>query len=76
MVRADMERAEALAQPMRMLLQAHPALVSLLEERGIHCGECFIADRETLAEVATMHRVDLDELLAEWARREALSRAD
>ncbi|MCK9189675.1 DUF1858 domain-containing protein [Acidithiobacillus sp.] len=71
-----MERAEALAQPMRELLQTHPVLVSLLEERGIHCGECFIADRETLGGVAIMHHVDLDELLAEWARREALPRAD
>ena len=70
-----MERAEALAQPMRELLQTHPVLVSLLEERGIHCGECFIADRETLGGVAIMHHVDLDELLAEWARREALPRA-
>ena len=71
-----MERGEVLAQPMRVLLQAHPALVSLLEERGIHCGECFIAERETLGGVAAMHHVDLDELLAEWARREALPRTD
>ncbi len=71
-----MERAELLAQPMRILLQAHPVLVSLLEERGIHCGECFIADRETLAGVAMMHHVDLDALLGEWARREALPHSD
>jgi hybrid cluster-associated redox disulfide protein len=71
-----MERAELLTQPMQVLLQAHPALVALLEERGIHCGECFVADRETLAGVAIMHHIDPDELLAEWARREALSRTD
>lgn len=71
-----MERSELLAQPMRTLLQAHPVLVTLLEERGIHCGECFIADRETLAGVAMMHHVDLNELLCEWARREALPQGE
>lgn len=72
-----MARVELLTQPMHVLLQAHPVLVALLEERGIHCGECFVADRETLAGVAIMHHIDPDELLAEWARREeALSRTD
>ena len=71
-----MERAELLAQPMRVLLQEHPVLVSLLEERGIHCGECFIADRETRAGVARMHAVDLNEILNEWAHREALPHSD
>lgn len=72
----EMDRAELLVQPMRVLLQEHPVLVTLLEERGIHCGECFIADRETLAGVARMHGVDMDEILNAWARREALPHSD
>jgi hypothetical protein len=55
--------------PMRALLQRYPELRSLLEERGIRCNECFIADRETLAGVAAMHHIDLQSLLADWEAR-------
>ncbi|MEY2341256.1 DUF1858 domain-containing protein [Acidithiobacillus sp. IBUN Pt1247-S3] len=62
-----------LQQPMRVLLQQYPELRSLLEERGIHCNECFIADRETLAGVAAMHHIDLQSLLADWETRRSNS---
>ncbi|WP_348550274.1 DUF1858 domain-containing protein [Acidithiobacillus sp.] len=61
-----------LHQPIRVLLAQYPELRSLLEERGIHCSECFIAERETLLGMATMHHIDLQALLRDWdARRTA-----
>ena len=67
-----MDREALLRTPVRVLLSAHPSLMRLLEEHGVHCGECFIAERETLAPVAVMHHLNLDALLDEWAQRESL----
>ena len=58
-----------LQQPIQVLLQQYPELRGLLEERGIHCNECFIAERETLAGVAAMHHIDLQSLLEDWKAR-------
>ncbi|MBU2753327.1 DUF1858 domain-containing protein [Acidithiobacillus sp. CV18-2] len=60
-----------LQQPVRVLLQRYPELRGLLEEKGIHCNECFVAERETLAGVAAMHHLDLELLLQDWERRRA-----
>ncbi|MGC9239321.1 MAG: DUF1858 domain-containing protein [Acidithiobacillus sp.] len=54
-----------LHRPIGELLQDYPQLRDLLARRGIHCEECFIADRETLAGMAAMHDLDLQELLHE-----------
>ncbi|MGC8466639.1 MAG: DUF1858 domain-containing protein [Acidithiobacillus sp.] len=54
-----------LHRPIGELLQDYPQLRDLLARRGIHCEECFIADRETLAGMAAMHDLDLQELLRE-----------
>lgn len=44
-----------LHRPIGELLQDYPELRQLLARRGIHCDECFIAERETLAGMAAMH---------------------
>ncbi len=54
-----------LHRPIGELLQDYPELRQLLARRGIHCDECFIAERETLAGMAAMHDLDLQELLRE-----------
>ncbi|MHB1203342.1 MAG: DUF1858 domain-containing protein [Acidithiobacillus sp.] len=67
-----MDREALLRTPVRVLLSEHPSLARLLEEHGVHCGECFIADRDTLAQVAIMHQLNPGALLDEWAQRESL----
>jgi len=57
--------SKQLHRPIGELLQDHPELRDLLARRGIHCDECFIAERETLAGMAAMHDLDLQQLLRE-----------
>ncbi len=63
MVPADLQK------PVRLLLEQYPELRDILESKGIRCNECFIAERETLAGVASMHHLDLEDLLHDWEQR-------
>ncbi len=64
-----------LQKSVRLLLEQYPELRDVLEAKGIRCNECFIAERETLAGVASMHHLDLDELLRDWEQRRLHSTA-
>ncbi len=59
--------------PIGELLRKYPVLREILEERGIHCVECLVAEQETLLGVAKMHYLDLPDLLAEWQTRQDAS---
>ena len=52
------------ATPIRDVLTAHPEAIGVLESLGLGCSHCIAADLETLASIATMHDISLDDLLA------------
>lgn len=48
----------------RDVLTAHPEATAVLERLGLGCGSCLAADMDTLRSVASMHDIDLGDLLA------------
>jgi hybrid cluster-associated redox disulfide protein len=49
----------------REVLTAHSEAVTVFERHGLACAACLGADMETLASVATMHEIPLNELLSD-----------
>jgi hybrid cluster-associated redox disulfide protein len=47
----------------RDVLTSHEGAVAIFERYGLGCAVCLGADMETLASVATMHEIPLDDLL-------------
>jgi hybrid cluster-associated redox disulfide protein len=47
----------------RDVLTTHHGATAVFERYGLGCAVCLGADMETLASVATMHEIALDELL-------------
>lgn len=56
------------------LIARHPELGTLLRRQGVFCDECVAANYDTLKQVAQMHGLDLEQLLAEL--KAALSRPE
>ncbi len=44
-------------------LKAHPEAVGVFEGHDLACPACLAADMETIASVASMHDIDVEELL-------------
>lgn len=49
----------------RDVLTSHADAVAVFERHGLACAACMGADLESLASVATMHEISLEELLAD-----------
>jgi len=47
------------------ILRRYPETLPVFERHGLDCYDCQIADFEQLEHGATVHKVDLDVLLAE-----------
>lgn len=47
------------------ILRRYPETLPVFERHGLDCYDCQIADFEQLEHGATVHKVDLDALLAE-----------
>ena len=47
------------------ILRRYPQTLPVFERHGLDCHDCQIADFEQLEHGATVHKVDLDVLLAE-----------
>ena len=47
------------------ILRRYPETLPVFERHGLDCHDCQIADFEQLEHGATVHKVDLDVLLAE-----------
>jgi hybrid cluster-associated redox disulfide protein len=56
----DMTIAEA--------LQIKPQIAGILFAKGMHCIGCSIAASETIAQAASVHGLDVDELIEEVNR--------
>jgi len=50
------------------ILQRYPQTLKVFEKFGLDCFECQIADYEALEHGATVHKLNVDELLAELNR--------
>lgn len=48
-------------------LQINPNIVPVLMDIGMHCLGCPASQRETLAEAAMVHGIDVDEFMAKIA---------
>ncbi len=48
-------------------LQINPNIVPVLLDIGMHCLGCPASQRETLAEAAMVHGIDVDEFMAKIA---------
>lgn len=48
-------------------LQINPNIVPVLMDIGMHCLGCPASQRETLAEAAMVHGIDVDEFMAKVA---------
>lgn len=51
------------------ILRRYPETLPVLERYGLDCHDCQIADFEQLEHGATVHKADLDALLAELNHR-------
>lgn len=62
-----MKLPQALTPEMSMadLMAADPRMVTLLLKRGMSCVGCCMAAFDTIADAATVHGIDLADLLAE-----------
>lgn len=49
----------------REVLTAHPETTAVFQRHGLGCPSCLAAEMDTLAEVAIMHDITLDVLLAD-----------
>lgn len=49
----------------RDVLTAHPGAAEVFERHGLACAGCMGADMETLASVAVMHDMPVDDLIAD-----------
>jgi len=49
----------------RDVLTAHEGAAAVFDRYGLGCAVCMGADMETLASVATMHDIPVDDLLAD-----------
>jgi len=47
------------------ILRRHPETLPIFERYGLDCFDCQIADYEELEHGASVHKVDIDTLLAE-----------
>lgn len=47
------------------ILRRYPETLAVFKRRGLECHDCQVADFEELEHGATVHRVDIDALLAE-----------
>jgi hybrid cluster-associated redox disulfide protein len=50
------------------ILRHYPQTLNIFEKYGLDCFECQIADYEDLEHGATVHKMNVDELLAELNR--------
>ncbi|GFO69307.1 disulfide oxidoreductase [Geomonas limicola] len=50
------------------ILRRHPETLPIFERYGLDCFDCQIADYEELEHGASVHKVDIDTLLAELNR--------
>lgn len=50
------------------ILRRHPETLPIFERYGLDCFDCQIADYEELEHGASVHKVDIDALLAELNR--------
>jgi hybrid cluster-associated redox disulfide protein len=50
------------------ILSRYPQTLKVFEKFGLDCFECQIADYEALEHGATVHKLNVDELLAELNR--------
>jgi hybrid cluster-associated redox disulfide protein len=50
------------------ILRRYPQTLEVFEKFGLDCFECQIADYEALEHGATVHKLNVDELLAELNR--------
>jgi hybrid cluster-associated redox disulfide protein len=50
------------------ILRRYPEAMKVFEKFGLDCFECQIADYEALEHGATVHKLNVDELLAELNR--------
>jgi hybrid cluster-associated redox disulfide protein len=50
------------------ILRRYPQTLKVFEKFGLDCFECQIADYEALEHGATVHKLNVDELLAELNR--------
>ncbi len=47
------------------IIRAHPQTMTIFTHYGLDCNECQIADFEELEHGASVHKVDITQLLAE-----------
>lgn len=47
------------------ILRRYPETLAVFKRHGLECHDCQVADFEELEHGATVHRVDIDALLAE-----------
>jgi hybrid cluster-associated redox disulfide protein len=51
------------------IIRRHPQTIAVFEKYGLDCHDCQIADYEAVEHGASVHKVDIDQLIEELNRK-------